>query len=149
MLLLYHSDRCNTSETVFHWCYVNDLHTTHAVVCWVTTIGPRPGRATLSHLFLERPMPTVLISYWQAWPKNPYIKTRQGVSWFGGGETRNYETKAEPDWRGEMLPGPSPIASPTSPTSPTPPPWWRGSSPPLDYRFVAVAWSFSLLCYVD
>jgi hypothetical protein len=39
MFLLYHSDRCNTSETVFHWCYVNDLHTTHAVVCWVTTIS--------------------------------------------------------------------------------------------------------------
>jgi hypothetical protein len=37
MFLLYHSDQCNTSETVFHWCYVNDLHTTHAVVCWVTT----------------------------------------------------------------------------------------------------------------
>jgi hypothetical protein len=37
MFLLYHSDRCNTSEIVFHWCYVNDLHTTHAVVCWVTT----------------------------------------------------------------------------------------------------------------
>jgi hypothetical protein len=35
---LYHSDRCNTSETVFHWCYVNDLHTIHAVVCWVTTL---------------------------------------------------------------------------------------------------------------
>jgi hypothetical protein len=39
MFLLYHSDRCNTSETVFHWCYVNDLHTTHAVVCWVTTVA--------------------------------------------------------------------------------------------------------------
>jgi predicted nucleic acid-binding protein len=39
MFLLYHSDRCNTSETVFHWYYVNDLHTTHAVVCWVTTSG--------------------------------------------------------------------------------------------------------------
>jgi hypothetical protein len=37
MFLLYHSDGCNTSETVFHWCYVSDLHTTHAVVCWVTT----------------------------------------------------------------------------------------------------------------
>jgi hypothetical protein len=36
MFLLYHSDGCNTTETVFHWCYVNDLHTTHAVVCWVT-----------------------------------------------------------------------------------------------------------------
>jgi hypothetical protein len=41
MFLLYHSDRCNTSEMVFHWCYVNDLHTTHAVVCWVTTTVPR------------------------------------------------------------------------------------------------------------
>jgi hypothetical protein len=39
MFLLYHSDRCNTSETVFHWCYINDLYTTHAVVCWVTTLG--------------------------------------------------------------------------------------------------------------
>jgi hypothetical protein len=37
MFLLYHSDQCNTSGTVFHWCYVNDLHTTHAVICWVTT----------------------------------------------------------------------------------------------------------------
>jgi hypothetical protein len=36
MFLLYHSEGCNTSEMVFHWCYVNDLHTTHAVVCWVT-----------------------------------------------------------------------------------------------------------------
>jgi hypothetical protein len=36
MFLLYHSDGCNTSETVFNWFYVNDLHTTHTVVCWVT-----------------------------------------------------------------------------------------------------------------
>jgi hypothetical protein len=47
MFLLYHSDRCNTSETVFHWCYVNDLHTTHAVVCWVTTAGIRGNALTL------------------------------------------------------------------------------------------------------
>jgi hypothetical protein len=54
-------------------------------------------------------------------------------------------------WRleGEMLPEPSPVTSPTSPTSPTPPPWWRGSIPPLNYRFVVVAWSISLFCYVD
>jgi hypothetical protein len=39
MFLLYHSEGCNTSETVFHWCYVNDLHTTHAVVCWVTAFS--------------------------------------------------------------------------------------------------------------
>jgi hypothetical protein len=47
MFLLYHSDRCNTSETVFHWCYVNDLHTTHAVVCWVTT-GFHPAESLRS-----------------------------------------------------------------------------------------------------
>jgi hypothetical protein len=48
MFLLYHSDRCNTSETMFHWCYVNDLHTTHAVVCRVTTFFARvkPGTIT-------------------------------------------------------------------------------------------------------
>jgi hypothetical protein len=23
---------------VFYWYYVNDLHTTHAVVCWVTAL---------------------------------------------------------------------------------------------------------------
>jgi hypothetical protein len=28
MLLLYHSEGCKTSETVFHWCYVSDLCTT-------------------------------------------------------------------------------------------------------------------------
>jgi hypothetical protein len=33
---------CTTSETVFHCCYVNDLHTTHAVVCWVTTKAKPP-----------------------------------------------------------------------------------------------------------
>jgi hypothetical protein len=43
MFLLYHSEGCNTSETVFHWCYVNDLHTTHAVVCWVTALTKFPS----------------------------------------------------------------------------------------------------------
>jgi hypothetical protein len=47
MFLLYHSDGCNNSETVFHWCYVNDLHTTHAVVCWVTVAGMRANALTL------------------------------------------------------------------------------------------------------
>jgi hypothetical protein len=45
---------------------------------------------------------------------------------------------------GETLLEPSPIASPISPTLPTPLPWWRGSSPPLDYGFVTVAWFISL-----
>jgi hypothetical protein len=32
---------------VFHWFYVNDLHTTHAVVCWVTIVGIRENALTL------------------------------------------------------------------------------------------------------
>jgi hypothetical protein len=51
MFMLYHSDGCNTSETVFHWCYVNDLHTTHAVVCWVTARDV--GRAKLPSTLKE------------------------------------------------------------------------------------------------
>jgi hypothetical protein len=39
MFLLYHPEGYNTSETVFHWCYVNDLRTTHVVVCRVTTFS--------------------------------------------------------------------------------------------------------------
>jgi hypothetical protein len=39
------------------------------------------------------------------------------------------------------------LTSPTSPTSPTPPPWWKGNSPPLNYEFMEVACSISLLCY--
>jgi hypothetical protein len=31
---------------VFHWCYVKALHTTHTVVCWVTTGGERRSSAT-------------------------------------------------------------------------------------------------------
>jgi hypothetical protein len=49
MFLLYHSDRCNTSETVFHWCYVNDLRTTHAVVCWITTADAAIGGGRCCH----------------------------------------------------------------------------------------------------
>jgi hypothetical protein len=30
---------------VFYWCYVNDLHTTHVVVCWVTTAAVRAAEA--------------------------------------------------------------------------------------------------------
>jgi hypothetical protein len=60
MFLLYHSDRCN-SETVFHWCYVNDLHTTHAMVCWVTAVGIRANALTLGlKHFNRRPVGLVV-----------------------------------------------------------------------------------------
>jgi hypothetical protein len=43
-----------------------------------------------------------------------------------------------------MLPKSPPVTSPTSLTSPTPTPWWRGSSPSLDYGLVAVSCSIYL-----
>jgi hypothetical protein len=61
IFLLYHSDRFNTSETVFHWCYVNDLHTTYVVVCWVTTVGIRANSLTLGlKPFNRRPVGLVV-----------------------------------------------------------------------------------------
>jgi hypothetical protein len=61
MFLLYHSDQCNTSETVFHWYYVNDLHTTHVVVCWVTRVGIRAKALTLGlKIFNRRPVGSVV-----------------------------------------------------------------------------------------
>jgi hypothetical protein len=65
MFLLYHSDRCNTSETVFHWCYVNELHTTHAVVCWVTTA--RAARWMLCRCWAGRPWQSGRLQQW--WPE--------------------------------------------------------------------------------
>jgi hypothetical protein len=59
MFLLYHSDGCNTSETVFYWCYVNDLHTTHAVVCWVTALSSHHADEHIL-LLVHTPQPTLL-----------------------------------------------------------------------------------------
>jgi hypothetical protein len=62
MFLLYQSDGCNTSEMVFHWCYVNDLHTTYAVICWVTTADIRANALTLGlKPFNRRPVGLVVI----------------------------------------------------------------------------------------
>ena len=62
-------------------------------------------------------------------------------------EIENTETEAEPGrLEGETPPESSLVASPPSPTSSSTSPWWRGDSPPLDYGFVAVAWSISLSC---
>jgi hypothetical protein len=47
MFLLYHFDLCNTSGAMFHWFYVNDVHTTHVVVCRITTVGIRANVLTL------------------------------------------------------------------------------------------------------
>jgi hypothetical protein len=81
--------------------------------------------------------------------KNVYIKPPEVFPWESGGETWNHKNRgcSSEDWRGKRYRSRPPVTFPTSPTSPTPPPWWRGSSPPLDYCFVAVACSISLLCY--
>lgn len=47
-------------------------------------------------------------------------------------ETENWSCRLE----GENSGGALPERSPPSPTSSPPYPWWRGSSPPLDYGFV-------------
>jgi hypothetical protein len=98
-------------------------------------------------LVLGPSMSSVFISDWSAWPKNTYRNTPEAFSQGGSRETWNHETEAIPaKIGGGIADGVAPVAFPTSPT---PPPWWRGSSPPLNYGFVAVAWSISLLCYVD
>jgi hypothetical protein len=58
-------------------------------------MGPTPGRATWACLLLERLLSSVLISDWQAWPKNHYIKTPEAFSWGGGTEKWNHETEIE------------------------------------------------------
>jgi hypothetical protein len=104
--------------------------------------------ATQPRLRLVHPMSSAFISHWLSWPTNVYIKTPEAFPRGGSGQTQNYETEAIPaNIGGGNTTGIAPVASPTSPTSPTPPSWWRGSSPPLDYGFVAVACSISLLCY--
>ena len=54
---------------------------------------------------------------------------------------RNHETET---WscrlEGENSGGALPAWSPSSPTTSPPYPWWRGSSPPLDYGFVEVTY---------
>ena len=113
--------------------------------------GPTLDRATHACFLLERRLPSVLISDRRVWPKTDYIYDPRGVLAMEGGGNRETMKQSQNQRRleRETLPESSPIASPPSPTSSTPPPWWRGSSPPLDYGFVAVAWSTSLLYYVD
>ena len=52
MFLLYHSEGCNAGETVFHWCYVNDLRTTHAVdEARTTTCAISGSISEVSHMY--------------------------------------------------------------------------------------------------
>jgi hypothetical protein len=95
-------------------------------------------------------MLSIFVSWRSAWPKNAYIKTPPplGDRDRGGKETWNTETEAVPaNIGGGNAAGVALDASPPSPTSTPSSPLWRGSSPPLDYGFVAVACSISLLCF--
>jgi hypothetical protein len=84
-----------------------------------------------------------------AWPKNDYIKTPPQRSREEAAE--KHETQKQRLFKqrleGETLLESPTVASPTSPTSPPSTPPWRGSSPPLDYGFVAISCSISLLCF--
>jgi hypothetical protein len=101
----------------------------------------RPGHATMVCVVLGPLMPSVFAPDCSAWPKNSYIKTSRGS--LKEAEQSLFQQRLE----GKTLPESLPVTSPTSPTSPIPPPWWRGSSPPLYYGFVALACSISLLCH--
>jgi hypothetical protein len=90
-------------------------------------------------------MPSIFVSLDASWPKTIYKKGP-----FAGRERerrRNTETRTEAreieDWR-EKLRRALPVWSPSPPTTLPLSPWWRGSSPPLDFGFVAVAICISL-----
>jgi hypothetical protein len=89
-------------------------------------------------------MPSVFVLDWSAWPKSPIERPPPRRSLEKA--AKKHETTKQRLYlqrlEGGTLSESPPVASPTSPTSPTPPAWW-GSSPPLDYGFVAVAWSLS------
>ena len=59
-------------------------------------------------------------------------------------ETETWSCRLEGENSGGALPG----WSPSSPTTSPPSPWWRGSSPPLDYGFVEVTY-VSLLSWAS
>jgi hypothetical protein len=102
-----------------------------------------------SRLGLEPLIPSIFVSWCSAWPKNTYIKTPPLVFPRGGsGETWNTETEAIPakigggNTTGVDLRGFSNLFDiNTIDTT------MKRECPPLDYGFVAVACSISLLCF--
>jgi hypothetical protein len=58
-------------------------------------MGPTPGHATHARLPLERPMSSMLILDWRAWPTNNYIKTPEPFSEEAAEKHTNHEIDAE------------------------------------------------------
>lgn len=110
----------------------------------------KSGHATHLRSLLDCPIALILSPTDVFCPKNDYI---YGPEEFSGGE---HHRKTETPKRrllqrrleGETPSGSPPEGSPPSPTSSSSSPWPRGSSPPLDYGFVAVAWSISLMFFI-
>jgi hypothetical protein len=96
------------------------------------------------------PMPSIFVSLDASWPKTIYKKGPPYGSWKGAlPKHRNTKHKpARSKIGGEISGGALPVWSPSLPTTLPSSPWWRGSSPPLDYGFVAVAICISLLFFI-
>ena len=108
---------------------------------WVGPRGPCTWPRGTPTLALGAPLPSIFPPPTPFWPKNAYKNYPPTFSGRGAAETQNTETET---WscrlEGENSGGALPAWSPSSPTTSPPSPWWRGSSPPLDYGFVEVTY---------
>jgi hypothetical protein len=92
-------------------------------------------------LALGAPQPSIFSPPPSSWPKNAYKKGPMAFRETSAAISQKHETKT---WSYRLEEGNSggalPAWSPSSPSTSPPSPWWRGSSPPLDYGFVEVTY---------
>jgi hypothetical protein len=115
--------------------------------------GPRgqmPGPRGAYLFPLVASMLSIFVLLDASWPKTIYKKGPPcGLRKRAPPKHRN--TKQKPGRSkigGENSGGALPVWSPSLPMTLPSSPWWRGSSPPLDYGFVAVANYISLLLFI-